>query len=159
MKVGEFSHCRPLLQWIGYRRWILHQDPQRPFFYTTRAGNKIQPPDKMKTDLGSTPHLTHRILPPTEFAPPYLIHDEVCYRGEIAGVPTTRKHADQLLVRCILAQCRQMGYTLQWKGWAMFRARFLIYPGLRIFAFYKWIRGRPQFKPNSTAAKKSKNNS
>ena len=127
MRAGRFFG-QLKLDWLDKNFWRLDQARCPPFAYLTSAGQYIEPPDLMITDLGSVPRFFWRILPRNEFGPAYVIHDWLYYNQAIGYYPITRKQADYILGEAI--------FTM---GGSAFK-RFLIYRALRhcIFAWVYW---------------------
>jgi len=150
MKAGRFSttdiniiwrYVPPISRWwimrqlkrLFGRNWIciFLQDPDNPFYYETANGERIIPPDRMVTDLGSIPRLFHIIISVIGFACCYIIHDFLCVARKIEGEPTTRKRVDYILGESIFTLTKD----------ALVR-RFLVHRGVRFLAWYQWLVGK-----------------
>ena len=123
--MGEGSFQGELITtWISKKWRRLHQNPHLPFGYVTASGTKIIPPDRMKTDFGSTWPFKH-LFPKDEFAPAYVIHDWLYY-SKVWRAYFSRQEADYILWESI-------GVL---KGCNIKRA--IIYYTLRLFGWIAW---------------------
>lgn len=154
MKPGKFLGILKL-DWENRTWWRLSQDPNNKFAYVTATGLIIEPPDQMKTDLGSVPRFFWRFIFPTEFSPAFVIHDWL-YHCQILS----RRRADQILCEGILTltlESLQKSYEQATKcpgdlllllvgRFIAHTKRFMIYWTLRAFG---WIAWRKKYKNNS----------
>lgn len=90
------------------------QDHDSPLTWTI-FGRSYRVPDKLITDLGTTPPFLHAFVPPTAFVSTFIFHDRICEvetllarnedsDGEWMLTEVPRKQGDLWLVPMILAE-------------------------------------------------------
>ena len=104
-----------------------------PFGFEDSFGRQIWVPVDTLTDLASIPRLLWAIYPPFgRYTRGAVLHDWLYTRGDIQGVPITKRQADAVFYEAM--RCGGVRITLAWAIWAMVAA----------FAGPTWLQYRAQ---------------